>query len=255
MIIFNGKRKAQEIEESVKNKLHKKGITPKLVSLVIGNENGALEYQKMKKKAGEWVGIEVEIREFKKEASVMKLKNEIEKLNSDKDVHGIMIQLPLPHHFTQEDKINLIHSIATKKDVDGMREDSLFVTPVVKAMMIALEESNVSNTSSIAVIGAKGFEGKKLVKELRKMDYSVIEVDKETLNMKDVQTADVVMSIAGASNFITADMVKEGVVAIDAGAPKGDFDFETVSKKASFITPVPGGIGPITIACLMANML
>lgn len=266
-IIFDGKKKAAEIEESIKAKLQKSGKTPKLVSLVIGDENGALKYQEMKKKAGERVGIEVEIRALDKNTTLESVTQIIQNLNSDSNVHGIMIQLPLPQNFSQEDKAMLIQAIAKEKDVDGMREDSPFITPVVKAVLVALDEAfqytHLSKDSlpKTAIVGAKGFEGKKIVKALMQGKYFLVRLDKGELEPKDdsetLQTnlSNIVISCTGVPNLITGDMVEEGVVAIDAGAPKGDFEFESVSKKASFITPVPGGIGPVTIACLMENLI
>jgi methylenetetrahydrofolate dehydrogenase (NADP+) / methenyltetrahydrofolate cyclohydrolase len=285
-IIFDGKEFAKKNEGELREKvvlLKKKGITPKLVSIVVGDVDGAIKYQEMKKKAGERIGIEVEIKKFQTDTKVSELSEFIKTLNSNKDTHGIMIQLPLPSNFSKEDRGTLINKIDSKKDVDGMREDSLYVAPVVKAVVEAIEESfNViaseqsergdllngnaerllrsarNDGMRVVVIGAKGFEGKKMVKELNGQGFVVHEFDKDsepsTMN-PELKNADVGISCTGASGLITGDMVKEGVIAIDVGSPKGDFDFESVTKKASFITPVPGGIGPVTIACLMENII
>src|SRR5258706_14218801 len=129
-IVFNGKEFAKEKENDLQNRvqvLQKKGITPKLVSIVVGDEGGALGYQNMKKKAGERVGVEVEVRQFPEETGKAKLLKELRSLTKDPTTHGIMIQLPLPRSFSKEDKEELINTIDPKKDVDGMREGSVFV--------------------------------------------------------------------------------------------------------------------------------
>jgi methylenetetrahydrofolate dehydrogenase (NADP+) / methenyltetrahydrofolate cyclohydrolase len=266
-VIFDGREFAKEKEEKLQKRvelLKTKGITPKLVSIVVGDIDGAMKYQEMKKRAGERVGVTVEIREKKEEIRLSELKLEIESLNQDTSVHGIMIQLPLPLNFSNEDRTTVINAIDSKKDVDGMREDSKFIAPVVKAVIEAIEiasspaKPDPHNDIICAVVGAKGFEGRKMVKELERLGYRVKGLDKDyerrTMN-DELTSADCIISCTGVVGLITGDMVKDGVVAIDVGAPKEDFDFESVSKKASFITPVPGGIGPVTISCLMENIV
>lgn len=264
-IIFNGREFAKVKEEALKERvrvLQEKGITPTLVSIVVGDESGALGYQNMKKKAGERVGVEVEIVPFPMEMELHKLLKYLRLLKHDHRVYGIMIQLPLPKSFSKEDREELIAAIDPKKDVDGMREDSEFVAPVVKAVMEALEEGKrqiAKSKSQIAVIGANGFEGRKIVREFERLGYRVQGLDKEDMGGKGLvshtKSADVIVSTTGVPNLITGDMVKVGAIVIDVGAPKGDVDFGSVAKKASFITPVPGGIGPVTIACLLENVV
>ncbi len=260
-IVFDGREFAKKKEVELLEKvelLRKKGITPKLFSIVVGDVDGAMKYQEMKKKAGERVGIEVEIKIFKENASEKEIEKEIERLNASLNVHGVMIQLPLPKSFSKEDREQLINAINPQKDVDGLREDSHFVAPVVKAVLEAIKASPLrGGPCKVAVVGAKGFEGIKMVRELVRNSFIVHGLDQEDSLTTNYQllTADVVISCTGVPDLITGGMVKEGVIAIDVGAPRGDFDFESVSKKASFITSVPGGIGPVTIACLLENVV
>jgi methylenetetrahydrofolate dehydrogenase (NADP+) / methenyltetrahydrofolate cyclohydrolase len=266
-IIFDGRAFAKEKEQELQTKVEKlkvRGITPKLVSIIVGDVDGALKYQEMKKKAGERVGVEVEVQKFSKETETVRLLKVLMVLKKDPSIHGVMIQLPLPKNFSNEEKDELIHAIDPKKDVDGMREDADFVAPVVMAVMESLEIAASTSfprndNMKIIVVGAMGFEGRKMVKELVSKGVMVHGLDKEnsevlTMN-QELSTADIVISCTGTSGLITGDMIKEGAIVIDVGAPKGDIDFESVAKKASFITPVPGGIGPVTISCLMENVI
>jgi methylenetetrahydrofolate dehydrogenase (NADP+) / methenyltetrahydrofolate cyclohydrolase len=267
-IIFDGKAFAKIKEIDLQKKvlqLKKKGITPKLVSIVVGDIDGAMKYQEMKKKAGERIGIEVEIVRFTNYDLRIKIETEIKKLNQDEKVHGIMIQLPLPERFTKEDRDILIRTIKPEKDVDGMNELSPFISPVVMAVLQAFKEARerlprfARNDVQIAVVGAEGFEGKKIVKAFQAWGYHVEKLDRKIQNAvfinHEISHSDVVVSCTGSQVSIVGEVIKPDAICIDVGAPKGDFDFESVSAKASFITPVPGGIGPVTIISLMENIV
>ena len=261
-IIFDGALHALEKEEQLKKeirRLKEKGVTPKLVSIVVGDIGGGKFYQNLKKKAAERIGAVIEIRYFGKEIKLVELRKLIKKLNEEKNVHGVMIQLPLPENFSKVDRERIIQSIKRKKDVDGMRSDGSFLAPVVKAVLLALKRASKymkGEGMQILVIGAKGFVGEKVIKVLKEMEYEVDGVDVETKNLKQkTKKADVLISAAGKPNLIKVEMVKNGAVVIDVGAPKGDVDFNEVSKKASFITPVPGGIGPLNISFLLENLV
>ena len=256
-IIFDGKEFAKKKEEELK----KREITPKLVSILIGNDSGSKLYLSLKKKAAERIGATLEIRKWKQDAGYGSLIDEIKRLNKDRSVHGIMVQLPLPKNFTWDERVEIIEAISPQKDVDGMGDDSPFVAPVVKAVLQSIEEAertlNLNLDSKLfAVVGAKGFVGKKLVKELKKKGYKVDGLDIETKNLKDrTDKADILISTTGVSGLIRSEMVKDGAIVVDVGSPKGDVQFNEVSKKAVFITPVPGGIGPVTIVSLLENLL
>jgi methylenetetrahydrofolate dehydrogenase (NADP+)/methenyltetrahydrofolate cyclohydrolase len=281
-IIFDGRSFAKEKEKALQSRvrlLRKNKIIPKLVSIVIGDVDGAMKYQEMKKRQGERVGIEIEIKQFKEKTAMSEILQFIGRLNKDTSVHGIMIQLPLPQSFAFEDRAVLINAIDLKKDVDGMNERSDFIAPVVMAVLNAFQKSKIQNPKSkwgkkphfakatlgaqqiknVAVVGAEGFEGKKIVKAFQAWGYSVTKLDRKNQNAvfinHEISHADVVVSCTGSPASIVGEVIKPNAIVIDVGAPQGDFEFESVSKKASFITPVPGGIGPVTIISLMENVV
>lgn len=259
MIVFDGKKFAKRNLESLPKD---KGKT--LVSILVGNDKASEIYTKLKQKAAKSVGCKMEVRRFNENVDVTSIIRIIEVLNKDESVDGIMVQLPLPGKI-QNLKHKIQNSINREKDVDGMREDSDFVPATVKAVISIIQESlqfdgqariNKSK-DKIVVVGGEGSVGKALIANLRMYELTNVRgVDIETQNLKSkIQNADVVISATGVPNLIKGDMVKDGVVVIDVGAPKGDVEFESVSKKAKFITPVPGGVGPVTVACLMENLV
>lgn len=274
-IVFNGKKVALEKLEELKGevgKLKKKEVTPKLVSILVGNDKGSELYLSLKKKAAEKIGAELEISKFQVSEPVNQLIKLIEELNRDKGVHGVMIQLPLPKNIKHKTK-DLIKLIDPKKDVDGMSEDGFYVAPVVKAVRYAMGKAeNIMRltygdgpckvgyrpvSDKVVVVGASGFVGRKIVKELEKLKdvkYQVIRVNSKTVNLKlKTKSADVLISTTGSEGLIKADMVKDGVILIDVGSPKGDVE-EKAYEKASFVSPVPGGVGPLTVYFLLENL-
>lgn len=262
---FDGKKIALEKEVELKKdvgRLRKKGVTPKLVSIVVGDIRGGEFYQKLKKKAAQRVGAVVNIVSLKIDTSLKEIIEKIEFYNSNDKVYGVMVQLPLPENLKPKTNY-LLNAIDPKKDVDGLREDSMFLAPAVKAILAALiEASYVLSASSrlntglkIVVVGAKGFEGRKITRVLKEMGYKVKGVDIETKDLKLItKKMDIVISATGKADLIKMDMVKEGCAVIDVGAPYGDVD-KKVYKKAAFVSPVPGGIGPVTISMLLENLI
>ncbi len=258
---FNGREFAREKEIEIKEEvadLKKKGVTPKLVSILVGDNPGSILYTSLKKKAAERIGAELQVISLSQSLSPEKIIKTIQKYNSDKKVHGIMVQMPLPKEIVNY-KLSIINSIAPEKDVDGLRENSPFVPATVKAILQILEVSSIKYQVSkpkVVVVGAEGMVGKPLVKELRRINYEVKGVDLATsYQLQTTKAADVLISATGVAGLIKGDMLKEGAVVIDVGSPKGDIKFDEVSKKASFITPVPGGVGPVTISCLLENLI
>lgn len=239
--------------------LKNKTITPKLVSILAGDQKGALFYQRLKQEKAKEVGIELVIKKLLVDASMNRFIEVIERLNEDESVHGIMIQLPLPSKFSRKDRVKIIKVINRAKDVDGMREDSKFTSPVVKAVVriykTAIDKLEIKDGKlSILVVGYTGFEGRKIFQAFKNMDYEVVGADKDTKDLKlKTKKVDVIISATGVANLIKPEMVKEGVILIDVGSPKGDIDKSTY-EKASFVSPVPGGVGPLTIAYLMENV-
>jgi methylenetetrahydrofolate dehydrogenase (NADP+)/methenyltetrahydrofolate cyclohydrolase len=261
-VIFNGKKFAEEKLKLLKpkaGKLVKKGVIPKLVSFTIGENPPNLLYLNLKKKAAEKVGIKVEIVQLRDDVKTEELKNLIQDKNSDNTVHGIIVQLPLPADFTEENRNEIITTIDPEKDVDGLNNNSIYLTPVVKAVIeIVRQASNYlpkNREAKVVVVGAKGFEGRKIYQIFKEMGYDVEGVDLGGKNLiPKTQSADIMISVTGSEGLITKDMVKEGVIIIDVGSPRGDIQKEAYPK-ASFVSPVPGGVGPVTIACLMENLI
>ncbi len=269
--IFNGKEFAEKKMEKLKvevEALIKKGVNPTLASIIVGDDPASKLYVGLKKKAGEKIGIKVDVINLQKDISIKELKKIIRDLNNDKEINGIMIQLPLPDGFTGKEREEIINSISAEKDVDGLREDSPFIHPTSKAVLevldIAFRMAPLKTASlKVCVVGATGMVGRPLVKELKRRNneskgmckYEIYEADSMTENLiKCSKNADILISCAGVPGIIKRDMVKEGIILIDVGAPIGDIDKEAYDK-ASFVSPVPGGIGPVTISCLMDNII
>lgn len=263
-IIFDGRAFAEEKREELKivvAGLKSRGTSPHLASILIGNDEASALYVSLKKKAAEKIGAELDpyyLPESVKLTDVLML---IDSLNTDANVHGIMVQLPIPGELGNH-KGEIIGAIDPKKDIDGLREDSHFLHPTSKAVMDILHEAeNIlrlplkEQPYKVAVVGSTGMVGTPLVKELKKEGYEVFEINGKTENISSITSkSDIVISSTGVPNLIKPDMVKDGVIAIDVGSPHGDFDPE-VEKKSAFFTPVPGGVGPVTIACLLENLI
>ena len=259
--IFDGKTFAKEKEEKLAKQvisLKQKGITPKLVSIIVGDDPASTLYVNLKKKAGERIGVTVEVISEKSEISNTELTNVIINLNEDKSVNGIMIQLPLPANFSDSQRDEIINSIAEEKDVDGLRKKSKFIHPTSKAVLEILEFSLTKinfQPRNVLIIGSTGMVGKPLVRELRKTNYKLWEANSQTANFSELgRIADVIISATGVENLVKSEWVKTGAVLIDVGSPKGDIE-KAAYEKASFVSPVPGGVGPVTISCLLENLL
>jgi methylenetetrahydrofolate dehydrogenase (NADP+)/methenyltetrahydrofolate cyclohydrolase len=251
--IFDGRayaeKKISELDKEVA-KLKNQGIHPKLASILVGEDPASKLYVSLKKKKAEGIGAEMDVYFLKEKENIETILALIDSLNSDSTVYGIMVQLPLPSGFSKEDKEEIISSINKEKDVDGLRQDSPFVHPTAMAILEVIKEAikqlKMNNLQlSICVVGKAGMVGSALLKEIKNTNHKLIE---------KTEYADILVSTTGSPNIIKADMVKKGATLIDVGSPKGDFDPE-VSKVAGFVTPVPGGIGPVTISCLLENLV
>jgi len=261
-IIFDGQafaeKKIGELSKKVAE-LKNMGIHPKLASILVGEDPASKLYVSLKKKKAEGIGAEMDVYFLKEKELTETILALIDSLNIDPTVCGIMIQLPLPSYFSKEEKEEIINSIKKEKDVDGLREDSSFLHPTSKAVVDVINESkkqiDYGSSAVVCVVGATGMVGRPLVTELKKEGYRVIACTHDTKDLKEkTLKADILISTTGKPNLITKDMVKKGAVLIDVGSPKGDVDPE-VYEVAGFITPVPGGIGPITISCLFENLV
>lgn len=276
--IFDGKEfaasKKLEIEKRVQG-IKQKGPVPQLVSILVGDDPASVLYVNLKKKAAENIGCELLVVRFEDENGTEsdEIVNKIRELNSDKAVHGIMVQLPLPGDLKDKTK-DIINVIAPEKDVDGMRDDSPFFAPVVKAVLEILEYGLIQakddikpfgNKVNLVIVGSNGFVGGKLIGlNFQKLFGSAlpgltVNVDGQDLKDREklaqaTQTADIIISATGSADLISVDMIQEGCVLIDVGAPKGDISKDAY-EKAGFVSPVPGGVGPVTISCLMDNLV
>jgi methylenetetrahydrofolate dehydrogenase (NADP+)/methenyltetrahydrofolate cyclohydrolase len=260
-IIFDGREFAAEKEATLQVRvlgLKSRGVFPKLASILVGNDPASTLYINLKKKAAERIGAEVDVYLIKEKSDIHDLLLLIKTLNGDKTVHGIMVQMPIPGKLGKaSDKI--IKAINPDKDVDGLRAGSRFLHPTSKAVFDILKEAEKvldRKMDSVCVVGAFGMVGVPLVKELKEEGYKVTECGSKTGDITPkTLAADVVVSVTGVPGLIMDEMIKSEAVVIDVGSPRGDVDAAGVVKKASFITPVPGGVGPVTISCLLENLI
>jgi methylenetetrahydrofolate dehydrogenase (NADP+) / methenyltetrahydrofolate cyclohydrolase len=255
--IFDGKKYAAVKEQLLKSELKKLNVKPKLVSILVGQDRASLLYTNLKKKAASRIGVKFIIKKFPENTDYKKIILIIKQLNDDKTVNGIMVQLPLPKNLKPKTRI-ILNSIAKNKDVDGLRVGSSFMPATVRAIKETINEATKDMPyfgKRATVVGAKGTVGKAVVKMLEDMNYKVCECDKNTRDLyAKLTNADLVVSATGQPGLVKKEMLKEGVIAIDVGAPVGDFG-RGIASKAGFVTPVPGGIGPVTIACLLENLV
>lgn len=251
-IVFDGRGfAAEEAAKLAKEvaKLKNKGIYPRLASILVGQDFASKLYVSLKKKAAEKIGVEMDIYRLGENETCENIITLINSLNLDPLVQGIMVQLPLPKVVSNY-KSQIINSLKPEKDVDGLREDSPFVHPTAMAILQIIKVARLYLASArqaktICVIGKGGMVGSALLEEIKDTDYKLIENSEE---------ADILVSATGSANFVKANMVKDGAVIIDVGSPKADVD-PSVYSKAGFYTPVPGGVGPVTISCLLENLV
>lgn len=272
-VIIDGKKLAKEIRENLKIKceeLKERGIEPKLAVILVGNDKPSQIYVKNKSKACEEIGIKFEEYLLDENITQKELINLIEKLNKDNTIHGILLQSPIPE---QLDINEAFRKILPEKDVDGFNpvnvgklvlNQDTFVSCTPYGIMKMFEAYNIDLTGkNVTIIGRSNIVGKPLIQCCLNKNATVTICHSKTKELKEhTKKADILIAAIGKSKFITEDMVKKDAVVIDVGINRdengkltGDVDFENVEKKASFITPVPGGVGPMTIAMLMNNVL
>lgn len=271
--IIDGKELAKKIRISLKkevDELKEQNIFPKLAVIMVGDDPSSKIYVRNKSKACEEVGIEYEEYLLSEETTMEELLDLIDKLNNDDKIHGILVQSPIPKHL---DINKAFRTISEKKDVDGFHPTNVgklclgqntFVSCTPFGIMKILEEYNIEiEGKNAVVIGRSNIVGKPMLQCLMSKNATVTVCHSKTRNLPEiVKNADIVVAAIGKAKFVTADMVKEGAVVIDVGINRGedgklcgDVDFENVVNKAEFITPVPGGVGPMTIAMLMNNIV
>lgn len=271
--IINGKEIAQKVRLELKDKvdgMKRRGIHPKLAVIMVGDDKASKVYVKNKSKACEEIGIEYEEFLMDSEITMEELLKLIEELNNREDIHGILLQSPIPKHLDINKAFN---AIDYRKDVDGFNPinvgklsigEDCFISCTPFGVVKMLEEYNIDvQGKNVVIIGRSNIVGKPLIQCMLKKNGTVTVCHSKTENIKEItQKADILIAALGKARFVTQDMVKDGAVIIDVGINRnddgklvGDVDFENVEKKASYITPVPGGVGPMTIAMLMTNVV
>ena len=268
--IISGKELALKIREHLKQKIEESGAHPKLAVILAGHDGASEIYVRNKQKAAAEVGIETELFLFEDDVTQNQLENLIDRLNQDKTVNGILLQLPLPEGL---DSSALLKRIDYQKDVDGFHpynigllqngDEAAVVAATPKGVLRMLKETHISLEGKNAlVIGRSVIVGKPTSMLLLRENCTVTTAHSHTKNLKEIcQRADVVVAACGQPKMIKKDWIKKGAVVIDVGTTRvdgklyGDVDFDEVSEVASFITPVPGGVGPMTIAMLLENTL
>lgn len=274
MALIDGKKIANEIYENLAKEVvelkEKHTLAPKLAVIMVGDNPASISYIKQKRKACEKTGIEWVQFDYDENLTQAELLDKIEELNQDYSIHGILVQLPLPEHFEVP---KVIRAIDPHKDVDGFTaynlgkmflstefEDLPPCTPAGVIRMLEYYDIDPEGMDA-TIVGASNIVGKPLATMLlnRGATPTICHIKTKDLK-KHTLNADLLCVAVGKAGLITEDMVKEGAVVIDIGTNRteegklvGDCDFETIEKKASYITPVPGGAGPMTVACLMEN--
>ncbi|MBQ5347579.1 MAG: bifunctional methylenetetrahydrofolate dehydrogenase/methenyltetrahydrofolate cyclohydrolase FolD [Ruminococcus sp.] len=273
MIIIDGKKVSSTVKEQVKNEtaeLKAKGITPGLAVILVGDDPASRVYVNNKKKACEYVGFRSEEFALPATTSQKELLDLVKQLNEREDINGILCQLPLPEGL---DDNAVIEAISPLKDVDAFHKqnvgrimigdyDFLPCTPAGIMEMLHAYDISVDGKNCV-VIGRSNIVGKPMAMLLLHENGTVTICHSRTKKLKEITSqADILVAAVGKPKFVTADMVKDGAVVIDVGMDRdengklcGDVDFENVKDKCSYITPVPGGVGPMTIATLMKNTL
>ena len=267
-VVLDGKKLRDKIFSDLKVKVDKMSEKPTLAVILAGDDPASQIYVRNKKKTAENLGIHSIVIEYPADVTESELLAKIEELNNDKSITAILVQLPLPKHI---DKFRIIDAILPQKDVDGLTPYNLgklfageepYVYPCTpKGILLLLDEYKIDiDGKHVVVIGRSNLVGKPVAQMLLKRNATVTMCHSHTKNLSDItKTADILISAVG-KNVVGEKILKSGCVVIDVGIYKdengkvrGDVDFENVSKTAAYISPVPGGVGPMTIASLMLN--
>ena len=272
-MILDGKKEAALLREEIKKEItvlkEKDNKAPGLTVILIGDFAASQIYVRNKEKNSKEVGINSEVIKYSKDVSEKEVLEKIEELNNDNNVSGILVQLPLPAQINKE---KIINTINPKKDVDGFNPINIGnlasgyksivpCTPLGCLYLIKKVEKNLSGMHAV-IIGRSNLNGKPMAQLLLKENCTVTVVHSKTKDLKtECQKGDILVAAVGVANLVKSDWVKKDSIIIDVGINKvgekivGDVDFEQVKDKVKAITPVPGGVGPMTIACLLQNTL
>ena len=270
---IDGKEVSASVRNAITEKvnaLKAKGVTPGLAVIIVGNDPASRVYVNNKKKGCEQTGMNSFEYALPEETTTEELISLIEKLNGEKDVHGILCQLPVPKHIDEEKVLN---AISPDKDVDAfhpvncgkvMTGDYTFAPCTPAGMVEMLKHYNIPVAGKhCVIIGRSNIVGKPMAMLMLKENATVTVCHSKTQNLSEItKQADILVAAVGRPKFVTPDMVKDGAVVLDVGINRmedgklcGDVDFDAVCKKTSYITPVPGGVGPMTITMLLKNTL
>ena len=273
MILIDGKKIALELREELKKQVadlkSKTNKVPGLTVILIGELAPSKIYVKMKEKAANEVGLKSEVIRYPNDVEEKTILDKINELNTDDSVSGILVQLPLPKHI---DKQKVIETISPKKDVDGFHpvnvgnlssgyESSVPCTPLGCYLLIKKIQPNLNGKKAV-IVGRSNLNGKPMTQLLLKENCTVTITHSKTKDLKaECLDADIIVAAVGIPELVKGDWVKKGAIVIDVGINKtekgivGDVAFDEVSKVAKALTPVPGGVGPMTIACLLKNTI
>ena len=273
MILIDGKKAAAELREELKievSKLKSKyNKVPGLTVILVGEDAPSQIYVRNKEKSAKEVGIKSEVIKYPDRVEEKTVLNKIEELNKDESVSGILVQLPLPKHINKK---KVIEAIIPEKDVDGFHpvnvgnlssgyESSVPCTPLGCYLLVKKIEPNLSGKKAV-VVGRSNLNGKPMTQLLLKENCTVTITHSKTIDLKaECLEADIIVAAVGIPELVKGDWVKKDAIVIDVGINKtdkgivGDVAFDEVSKNAKALTPVPGGVGPMTIACLLKNTI
>ncbi|HHO5536153.1 TPA: bifunctional methylenetetrahydrofolate dehydrogenase/methenyltetrahydrofolate cyclohydrolase FolD [Staphylococcus aureus] len=271
--ILDGKQIAKDYRQGLQDQveaLKEKGFTPKLSVILVGNDGASQSYVRSKKKAAEKIGMISEIVHLEETATEEEVLNELNRLNNDDSVSGILVQVPLPKQVSEQ---KILEAINPEKDVDGFHpinigklyiDEQTFVPCTPLGIMEILKHADIDlEGKNAVVIGRSHIVGQPVSKLLLQKNASVTILHSRSKDMASyLKDADVIVSAVGKPGLVTKDVVKEGAVIIDVGNTpdengklKGDFDYDAVKEIAGAITPVPGGVGPLTITMVLNNTL
>ncbi|MBI4439417.1 bifunctional methylenetetrahydrofolate dehydrogenase/methenyltetrahydrofolate cyclohydrolase FolD [Candidatus Woesearchaeota archaeon] len=267
--IIDGKMAAEAIRNQVREKASSMKVKPGLAVIIVGNDPASKIYVRKKEQACREVGFHSVVVELPEDVSELKLLQQIDSLNQDRKIHGILVQLPLPGHI---DERLVIDAILPTKDVDGFTPinmgnlvvgDNRLVPSTPRGIIKLIESTGIKISGKHAVVvGRSNIVGKPVSLLLQQHGATVTMCHSRSSPLESyTKQADILISAVGKPKLIKGDMVKKGAIVIDVGTTKvgssivGDVDFDSASDVASFITPVPGGVGPMTIACLLENTL
>jgi methylenetetrahydrofolate dehydrogenase (NADP+) / methenyltetrahydrofolate cyclohydrolase len=272
---IDGKQISQEILDNLivrVGRLKKRNIFPKLAIIIVGNDPSSIAYINQKKIKAELIGAKTTITHFSLDVTTSEIIKAIQEFNNDEQIHGIVVQQPLPKHV---DSKKIINSVDIKKDIDGFTSNSHFQVPISMAVLKILEiiymhDQNIKTrfiewlkNKKIAVIGKGETGGKPIIQMFEKMKIFFSLIDSKTKNPESIiKNVDVIITAVGKKNIIKPQIIKKNVALIGIGISKGesakfmgDYDQNEVKNIASFYTPTPGGIGPINVSMLLKNLI